>query len=408
MKEKKKFKNDVNFLEYPMWIVNNREEIKEFSVVRKHGSYKITTGADRLPDRVDKILLLYLLNKISEGDFSSSEIVTTRYHLSKEIYGPRSSSSKPRYDRVMQSLKRWAGIVIEFSGTFYEGDNYTARFFGVVDDVICRPDDNYLYIKFNQQFIDQMKNTEYYKYVDYEEYKRLRKPVSARLYEILIKTFKGRYHWKVNASSLGEKLTLSKTSPSQVLEKVEPALREINNQTELNVRLSTYKKTDKTVIFVFSKDGHLANGDTDYSVNLQTVLAEIPEKFRTKTVEKIVREYSGNLDVLLSNVEYTNTKNPENYVTYLLKAIEKDWAIELRSKRNSFLESKAEEIRSATQILAKDFGLRFPPGEIEKLARSAALRMEADGVVNDYIIAEFIAGKARSIHAEETEDSADE
>jgi len=233
-------RDDINFLEYPNWTVAERDGVKELIIKKENGIYKISTTADSLPNRFDKAVLYFLLSGL-ESD--SSEITTTRYKLAKSIFYKTDKVGKIHYNRIMLSLKRWTSIFIEFNGIFYEGNNYTQRYFHIIDDVVLNEKTRELYIKFNQQYIRQLRESNFCKLIDFYEYRKLTKPVTARLFEILTKTFKDRDIWQIHIIKLAEKLTLEKRQdcntyyPSDVVIKIETATKEIYKETDLKVKL---------------------------------------------------------------------------------------------------------------------------------------------------------------------------
>ena len=90
--------------------------------------------------------------------------------------------------------------------------------------------------------------------IDFEKYKTLKRASSARLYEILAKTFKGRGEWAIDIKKLAEKLTFEKREnaadyyPSDVLRHLKPSIVEINKKTDLEIGFTYNKETD-TCIF---------------------------------------------------------------------------------------------------------------------------------------------------------------
>lgn len=237
--KKTPIKEDINFLEYPNWLVSERSDFKTLTIEKENGRYVISTtdNIDRLPDRTDKIVLYYLLHVILPT--KKNKLITSRYNILKNAFD---NTSKQYYERIIDSLNRWLSITILFDGVFYGDNEYTARGFHILDGYKLN-NDGKLEIYFDEQYLEQLRKTDYFKLINFNEYKRLKKPVAARSYEILIKTFKDRYTWKIDIIKLAEKLTLSKRYPSQVLEKLIPAVNEINRQTELNVKLDYNKKT---------------------------------------------------------------------------------------------------------------------------------------------------------------------
>ena len=82
-------KDDINFLEYPNWILSRSRDAPKILVLeRPNGTYKISVSEDmdRLPDRTDKILLYTLLHQLFKDDFKKREIKLTRYKLAKLVY----------------------------------------------------------------------------------------------------------------------------------------------------------------------------------------------------------------------------------------------------------------------------------------------------------------------------------
>ena len=56
-------KDDINFLEYPIWIVKEKENSQELTIKKEKGLYTIGTSLT-LPNRFDKIILYYLLYEL--------------------------------------------------------------------------------------------------------------------------------------------------------------------------------------------------------------------------------------------------------------------------------------------------------------------------------------------------------
>jgi len=360
MNERNLIKNDINFLEFPMWIVNDKGSAVEYKSEKNNGTYRIATSGDRLPDRFDKIVLYYLLMKLSKlarKGVDKHELFTTRYEIVTNIFESR-TPSKPKYDRVMASLIRWKNMTIEFKGTFFENDEYSERYFGVIDDVIHKPGQRELYIRINQQFLKQMMDSEYYKLINFDEYKRLKKPVAARLYEILSKTFKGRRLWKIDSANLAEKLTLTKSYPSQVIEKLLPAVKEINANTDLRVEMQSHKNESGETILTFRElSGSNVLSEGSASPEPVRCLDLVPKEHRTKSVRAVIRKFDGPDDVLASNIEFANRNAQRNYPGYLRQALEGDWGAQLREEREAFCLRHKELIDESTGKLSESSGL---------------------------------------------------
>ena len=245
---KKFLKEDINFLEYPLWIVNEKSKTYTWVIEKPHGRYEISS-LKGLPNHFDRLVLYFLLSKLySETQFQSLEIRTTRYEIARHLIEDQKIGGESTFQRIMQSLKKLQATNISFEGIFYEGDKYTTRFFGIIDDVVHNKETREVYIRFNQQYIQQLCNTNYSKINDFNEYKKLKRPIAARLYEILSKTFKDRPLWSIGIAALAEKLTLDKRPntknyyPCDILSNLKPAIEEINAKMSLKINLNYDKE----------------------------------------------------------------------------------------------------------------------------------------------------------------------
>ncbi|MCA9507458.1 MAG: replication initiation protein, partial [Myxococcales bacterium] len=139
-----------------------------------------------------------------------------------------------------ESLKRWKSIAIFFDGVFYEGGGYVSKGFSIIDEYTLYKESGELIIRFNESYVKQLNETKFYKLIDFEQYKILQKSSSARLYELLVKTFKERNEWAINLQSFAEKMTFEKRKGAQnyyssdILRYLKPAIDEINKKTDLS------------------------------------------------------------------------------------------------------------------------------------------------------------------------------
>lgn len=250
----KLIKEDINFLEYPNWVLDRKSKATRWLVEKGHGKYEIAC-AWGLPTYFDKLVLYYLLYKLyKESEFKILELVTTRYEIAKQIFPENKNLGKQQFDRIMSSLKKWKAVSIHFEGVFYEGDGHTIRGFSVLDEYVLRKETKVLKLRFNEAYIKQLQETKFYKLIDFEQYRKLSRSISARLYEILIKNFKDRDIWIISIKNLAEKLTLEKRSnaknyyPSDVIAQLNPGINEINKKTNLTL-LFTYDKNQEVCTF---------------------------------------------------------------------------------------------------------------------------------------------------------------
>lgn len=256
MQENKKvFKEDINFLEYPTWVLTTKNKAITWVIEKEKGRYEISSSKG-LPNHFDKLLLYFLLYKLLETDFNSTEIKTTRYEIVKNIFNQKKVTGKDKFERVMISLKKWKSVSIHFEGIFYEGDAYRIKGFSIIDEYDLNKETKELYIKLNSAYIKQLKESKFYKLIDFEQYKKFSKAVSARLFEVLIKTFKERNEWVTNIQSLAEKLTFEKRPnakayyPSDILRSLKPSINEINKKSDMQI---DFKYNKDTNVCIFKK-----------------------------------------------------------------------------------------------------------------------------------------------------------
>lgn len=329
----KLIKEDINFLEFPIWIIAKRTAKKQIIIEKNNGIYKISTSLDSLPCRVDKLILYYFLWKLwKESKFKSTKTIAIRYQAAIDIFDLNYKPSNHHYKKIMDSLEKWTNVNISFKGIFYEGDSYTTRFFGIIDDVILDENTKKLYIKFNEQYIKQLEETKFYKYIDYNEYKKLKRPVSARLYEILIKTFKDRNIWQIAIIKLAEKLTLSEIFASQILKKLTPAITEININTELHINLE-YDQETKICTFtkwdmVDKQKNNINKKIKESDIILTPIGKEISEilKIPKDRISELIDKYGiDRITAVFNHVRADKAlKNPAGF---FIKAIEEEYKI---------------------------------------------------------------------------------
>lgn len=252
--QKKMIKDDINFLEYPNWVIDRKNKATLWTIQKPNGKYEMVSPWG-LPKHFDKIVLYFLLYKLyRDKNLGSYSLTTTRYEIAKNVFYGVKDFGKNKYDRIMNSLKKWNSVSINFEGVFYEGGEYTVKGFHIVDEYTLKTSSNELSVKFNESYIKQLKETKFYMFIDFEQYKKLHKTSSARLYEILVKNYKERNEWVIGIQLLAEKLTFEKREnaqsyyPSDVLRYLKPSINEINKKTDLEIGF-TYNKDTGTCVF---------------------------------------------------------------------------------------------------------------------------------------------------------------
>ena len=260
--QKKIIKDDINFLEYPNWVVDRKNKATVWTIQKEHGIYQVMSPLG-LPKHFDKIVMYFLLYKLHrETGFEKYSLTTNRYEIAKAIFGEKIGGSKA-YARIMNAIKKWQSIAINFEGVFYEGDGYTIRGFSIIDEYTLRKETGELTVRFSEAYVNQLKETKFYKLIDFDQYKKLHKTSSARLYEILVKQFKDRNEWAIGIKTLAEKITFEKREgakdyyPSDILRYLKPSINELNKKTDLYIDFQYNKETQVCIFKKLSKPKEL-------------------------------------------------------------------------------------------------------------------------------------------------------
>lgn len=396
-------KNDINFLEYPMWILAEKTGSQEYKMSRQDGScYEMSTSADRLPDRLDKIVLFALMADLAKAKFNSYEVKTTRYKLAQMVFGRDANLSKAKYDRLSKALSRWHKISLSFYDSFYENEIRTERHFHIIETFSLDRVTRKLEVRFNSDFVNQIKDSEYYKLIDFQEYRKLKQPVAARLYEILIKSFNVRSVWEIEALTLAEKLTLRDKYPSKIYPRIKSALREINGTTDIKTNLAVRKGADGQTILIFTKDSGSTSECPLNSVLLADPTLEVLKEHRTLRVVRIISRFTGPRDVLLSNIRLANRAAVKNYAGFLRIALKEDWAAADREKENELRPSLVAKIENSLEEIKLTIGSNdsLIAGEC---AFRAALEMRRNHVAEVHITPDQIIKKVRQMISNQTD-----
>jgi hypothetical protein len=339
-------KQDINLMENPLWVLSDNPQ-KELRITNDRGNFLIKSG-DKLPERTDINFLLYLL-KVSQKSGYVQKLELTRYEIIKEC---ELTACEVNYNRLKESLKRWKYVGIEFKGTFYDNKAYSTKAFGIINEYSIDEVTKKLKIEFNKSFLEMVKNTSYCKYIDFKKYIRLRKPVSSRLYEILLKTFVERNEWEIEALKLAEKLTIIPKGnrglyPADIKIMIIPAINEINEKTELRIEMETRKNDNKQLIFKFKLIKNMDNEKQEQENNeIQTLIDMLKEDYRdSKALKDTLKRYHARYghDYVKYNILYANKKASKAYAGFLKNALKENWGAESKLEQEKI--ARLEETR---------------------------------------------------------------
>jgi hypothetical protein len=400
-------KQDINFMEYPLWIQNNELANKaENGYIWKDIEGYIYRAGYKPPVKTDFIFLLYLLLK-SQREGWTEKITLTKYEM---LNACNIRENKWWYDRLEDSLKRWEFVRLEFNGTFYDGKSYKTLHFGVIDSWGVEEETQKLKVRLSLEWILRIKESNFFKYINFEQIKTLRSPLVIRLYEILIKSFQNRNKWEINAMKLAQKIPMNEKYPSDVIPKIKAAINRINKHTTLKVKLTDRRPKRGKAIFVFEKlieeevkqlspTAGLPEDD-----NFKSLIALLPTEHRDKKtiLEAIASSYKKHgFDYTARNIKYTNRHSKGNYRAYLNKALKEDWGLAIKEdEENKQKIIKEEQIKNQQEqetlkqqrelhCQVKEYMKTLSPEELETLREESIGQLDEKTLKNAKKIGNF-------------------
>jgi len=209
--------------------------------------------------------------------------------------------------------------------------------------------------------------------LDFDELKSLHSPLALRLYEILIKNFQNRSSWQIYAKNLAAKIPIQDKYAAHIVKKITGAVEKINYYTKLQIRLEVQRPSRGKALFIFHKgarkeiSSNIEANNESLSTNnrdklLKDALALLSSKRASQEVIQDLLAKSldkHDFDYVNRNIHYTNQFASSNYLIYLIKALENDWAYywwkeqeelknldtEKEEKQEDLFESKKYNIR---------------------------------------------------------------
>jgi hypothetical protein len=444
-----KFKQDINFLEYPLWFPFSHSS-ENGTVWSDREGYLYRTNY-KAPDKTDILILFFILMESQKNNYERKLIFTQR----EILLGSGLPNGGWYHKRLQDSLERWVNVAIKFSGTFYDGEKYESISFHILEDYKIREKDKKVVVCLNENFVLKIKESRFFRYINFKQYKSLKRPISLRLFEILCKTFKGRDLWEIDLVKLGIKLTFSKRKVyqkgeekevmyhSDILAKLKPAINEINKVAEnkelfksLEIPVSEafsvgYELRSENKIIVFSKvipewvkaEKEIKVPKVEAQSKVERAVKEAPElkslyemsKSKTIGVKEAIKESykEKGFEYVKWNILYANEKATKNYSVFLKKCLKEDWGAELREQELKREESekvlqekkakakqevkktyeKIDEVKVAYEALEQE--------EISRLEPLALKRCVALGMPKTFIPKIVLMEKIVEIHQEE-------
>jgi hypothetical protein len=391
-------KQDINFLEYPLWIQDKELADKTEGYVWKDLQGYIYRSGYKPPIKTDFVFLLSLLLQ-SQQEGWKEEIITTKYKILKKC---GISRNKDWYDRLEDSLKRWENVRLHFKGTFYDGIKYRTLHFGILDAWGIEENTGKIKIRLSKEYLLKIKESNFFKYINFEHIKALKSPLAVRLYEILIKSFQGRNSWEIDVIKLARKIPMNEKYPADIIPKIKAGVNRINEHTTLKIDLTIRQHERGKAILVFKK---IPENDIKQAKEViptiglpedesfHQLLKLLPKEHRTKKtiLEAIAKLYKKQgYNYIARNIRYTNEKCKDNYRAYLSNALKEDWGIAfeedqevekiLKEEKAQKAKEEAERKRQEEEMLKRENELfnqageyikTLPPDQVEALKEEA-------------------------------------
>lgn len=405
---KEMVKQDINLLEYPLWFQDECEAEKSESgfIWRQSKGTDPNTKSFLLkagfkpPVKTDLVFLLYLLLE-SQKQSWKDEIYLTRYQVIKNC---GLTISAEWYNRLADSLDRWEQVRIEFDGAFYNGREYKTLHFGIIDSWGIDEKTKHLRIRFSPEYLSMIQNTSYCRYLNFDQVKALRSPLATRLYQLLVKTFKNRDTWEIDAVLLAEKIPMKQKFPAHIVLKIKPAMNRIYKYTDLKVTVEERKKARGEIVLVFTKEAAKPKEKPLEKKTPPFVMPENedfkklvsmlpPERQRQKSLlELVLKAFTKKgFEFVAWNIKYANKRAIGNYPAYFLKSLQGNFGAvmqeeaevsqvaaskkteEAKAKHVKIAAAEAKETQESARV--QEFLKSLTPGELEAVELEAHAKL---------------------------------
>jgi len=255
----KGLKLDINLINALINIGHRRGRVKReesgpfkgLYTVKKsvgHGEIVITNGAG-IPGGKALSFLLMVLEKSQNQGWNPVVKFNSLSQVLENFYGRRSGEN---LEKLKRTLILWKNHGIYFHSSFYTGEGKVGSLYlSVIDEFRTYPEGRgkALEIRLNKTLIDILRNSDWYRLIETEDFKNLRKEVSKALFLYLYKRKGKGDRWEVYLPKDLKKWYVEELGanaknlrPSVILENLRNAVEEISRETHLEVKL---EETDK-------------------------------------------------------------------------------------------------------------------------------------------------------------------
>jgi hypothetical protein len=352
-------KQDINFLDKPLWMQTTVKDTKEIITWEDQEGYKFEC-AGYAPGKVD-MLILYFLMLESQNRNWGDKLVLTQYAV---LNGCGMVMGKRQRERLKQALEAWRRTTISFSGTWYSGKKYHDMEFGIVEYWAIREKDKKLEIRLNQNWIEKIRQSEFFKYVSFTQMKSIRSPLALRLYEILVKSFFRRTTWEIDALKLAAKIPMSEKYFADITPKIKTATKRVSEKTDLNVKVAVVKQGRGKGKFIFTRletkkpvQGELFTAAPPPELP-ENVMQKLPARDRVacqKICQEIIaRDGADGLRFYIGKAVGRKQSDRSNTSGYLKTIFEMDLYADVKAAKRAAVDQARADLREQQEVEARD------------------------------------------------------
>ena len=330
-------KQDLNLLDNPLWIQDEksswkyrdeRDNLFKWEIAHNGRVYKLKT-LHTPPTRLDIVVKYFLLGYSQYHGWTRELNDLTIYQV---LRGCDWNFSEYYYKRVIEALKRWANLVVEFDGSLYDKGQgkHVSKTLHVLN--YEHKEDGRLHITLDDKWLDLIKESLHYQIFDFKAYKQMsnaKDPLAMRLYEILCKKFLTSSIWPIDLQLLALKCGTEHYYPSRFKPKIRRAVKNLNSMADMSLEFEMRKHDNGTTVFFknTAKIEEEAPRQED-SREWNDILAMIPQRRATgkKNMARLYSYYKKlGVEAIKNSIKYVNRMRVSRYWPYLFETIKNEY-----------------------------------------------------------------------------------
>ncbi|MGN7613981.1 replication initiator protein A [Magnetococcales bacterium HHB-1] len=302
-------KQDMNFLEFPLWLTDKKDHRSTLVINVENGTYTLdATPRLGIPASFDALVLYYLLF-ISQKDArrGNNFFDVSAYEICKNLNITKTASM---YKRIMKALDIWRGVSIKFDGSFYVGrKQYASMGFGILsykteekkdknDNVHKRR----IKIRFDDTLLQVIEQSRFFQNIDLDLMIGLKRPLARRLYEYLPKQFLKKNTFSIGVDKLFPKIGLiRKKYNSEIIRQIksiQSAINQINTFDEnYTYSIEYYKNNQDKFICTFRRENKEIEEKQppalEENISVDAITAKLKAfKVHGNSIRSIIRQHS--------------------------------------------------------------------------------------------------------------------